>query len=266
MTVMAWSRRALLTTIGAAVVSLTLIAGGLFVVRGIAGKALAGLGVGGLGLIGAGLLALRRMDPSEWTITWDVPQALQFSGFVGEQAGFRFEPTVETRRGVEREWYSWWSELPGQIFGVQAEMDQVFRSERALSANAIWSTLGSAEVDGDDAPEFDSLRHQPALRALCREQWPRFEQQWAATKPALFSQMAHQGAAVRENRIVRASAQAAGKAQSAPFLLRLDFVAWPADYLEYRTDGHVVLGARYLAPAATAQLREIIATAVARLV
>jgi hypothetical protein len=71
---------------------------------------------------------------------------------------------------------------------------------------------------------------------------------------------------VRVDKVVSACAAAAGRRESAPCVLAVDFVMWPADYMRVVSDTYVVLGKRYLGPAETTTLQEILRELIARLV
>lgn len=246
--------------------SLGLIVAGLLGLGGKNGKIMVSAGLLSLALIVYVALQLRRVDTSEWLITWDMPESLQFSAYIGRQEGFSFDDSDTPHSSVEHEWRGWWRSLPGRVFRHHAQIDELLRSHADLPPLELLRVVGSPVSFDVDPPGFDSLRAQPVLQALCQKHWPGFQQQWQIEKPDMFAKMRQQGRAVREERIVRAAVRAAGQQTSAPFSLRLDFVRWPETYQQHVSDRQLVLGAQYLDAASADQLRALIAAAVVKLV
>lgn len=252
----------------AALVGLGLSAGGLLL-SGVAGAIMIGAGVVVLGLVLYGALLLRRVDTSEWLITWDIPEPLQFCAYVGQQEGFSVADADPAATVAERAWRGWWQTLPQRLFAHHAHLDDLLRRHADMPPLEVWRAVGSpgspASLDYDP-PTFESLTPPPELRALCQQHWPAFARRWQVEKPDIIDQMRRQGRAVREERIVRDCVRAAGKTSSAPFSLRLDFVRWPATYQQRCSDQHIVLSVAYLEPGQAAQLRAVIAAAVSKLI
>lgn len=265
MAMWSWGRLGLMLA-GIGLASLALIVVGLIVVGGVIGALMACVGLLGLAWIGYGVFRLRRVDTSGWLITWDIPEPLQFSAYIGQQQAFSFAEHDPPTTVAEQQWRAWWHALPERLFSYHAQMDDLLRTNADLPPLELWRAVSTTETFDYDPPDFDSLSDQPALRALCRHHWPDFRHKWEAEKPAIVELMRRQGRAVREEQIVRACLRATGRPTSAPFFLRLDFVRWPAAYQQRRSDQHVVLGVEYLEASATERLREVIAASVTKLI
>lgn len=252
-------------------IGLPIVIGVALIVAGVArggsfGWALLGAGILSLGLIAYGIVQMRRVDPSSWVITWDVPEALQFCAYVGQREGFAVDDAAVPQSQTEREWRAWWDELPQQIFAHHADIEDIFLANTDLAPIDLLQRLGAPHTVGYDPPNFTALAATPALQALCRQHWLRFGEVWQAEKPVAFEHLRRQGGIVREERIVRARVQAIGKATAPHFLLRLDFVRWPESYHRRVSEQQLVLGLRYLHADQVDALRALIASAVADLI
>jgi hypothetical protein len=261
-----WSKLLWLVWSALVAVGLGLALVGVVVVRGIPGGILVMLGLFCAGLVVAAVIRLRQIDPSGWVISWDIPEALQFSAYIGQQEAFSFVETDAPHSEAEREWQVWWRGLPDRLFTYHADMDHLFRSRAHLSPAELWRQIGPPDSFDYEPPDFDGLSEQPALQALCRRHWPDFQRRWEIEKPEFIAKMREQGGTVREERIVRSCVRAADKTMSAPFFLRLDFVRWPEAYRRQHSLQHIVLGVQHLEATSVEQLRAIITAAVAKLV
>src|SRR5215472_13671210 len=78
--------------------------------------------------------AMRLAQSASWQVRSDLPDELQFSGAVGEQAGFSLTPDQSPgslHDPTEAAWRTWWDTLLTQTFGVHLE--QVMQEMPATS-------------------------------------------------------------------------------------------------------------------------------------
>lgn len=198
-----------------------------------------------------------------------LPEDLQFAAYIGQQEQFSLAPDEPPRGVAEVAWRVWWEALPHWLEERDMQAQQMERATSAISAQEQMRQIGALYSARYDPPDFASFAATPALRDLCRQHWPMFQMLWSppgGEKMVLSAMLADQIRNVALNRIVRDCAKAAGKRESAPFLLRIDFTRWPADYLRAVSDAHVILGADYLAAAQMADFAGLLRAAVARLV
>ena len=188
-----------------------------------------------------------------WVLRCDFPEYLQLSGTIAQQEGF--QPGADTRTAtlVETQWLMWWESLmlPPAGFAMLPNQTDPWRRVNY------------------DPPDFTRLAHWPAIQALCRRHYPAFHQHWGTIggdKDPMTVLLHEQLTRVRVDRIVNACAAAAGKRESAPFDLTVDFVVWPADYERVSSDTYVVLGKQYLEPEQVESLRELLRSSIAKLV
>lgn len=202
-----------------------------------------------------------------WELRLDFPAELQFASYIGQQTGFSFEEETQPASSAEAEWRTWWTQLPGWTF--DAQLAEALRKEPNTDP---FSLLDQAEVramSGYMPPDFPDLADRPDLQALCRQHWPTFNAVWeslAGEKFALSEQLQTQLQRVRVDKLVKAATRAAAKRQPHPFMLRVDFVRWPAYYQRVMSDQHLVLGANYVDARYAEALRMQLSTYVAKLV
>lgn len=205
---------------------------------------------------------LRRPSSADWSITWDLAEPLQFAAYVGSQTGL---PDAAAPV-LARDWRWWWQQLVDDTFRYEAGLDATLRASTDVAPATLARLIAQPAALRYDPPDFDTLAERPALQQHCRQHWPDFQTRWALEKPALLAKMRRQGRQVREERIVRAAARAAGLAEAAPFFLRLDFVRWLEAAPQTRSAQHLVLGTHYLEPASAPALEALLAEAVRQLI
>jgi hypothetical protein len=217
---------------------------------------------------------MRLVGSASWQVRSDLPEALQFSGSVGEHAGFRLAPDQAPhqapRDSTEAAWRLWWHQLLTHTFGLL--MEQVAEEMPASSPAEHQARLreGAERARREyGPPTFPELAHSSDLQRLCRQEWPPFLAGWGSIggqKQLLVSQMHAQFQRVRLDRIVRACAVEAGKSAPAPFVLRVDYVRWPHDYRHRVSHQHLVLGAHYLEAAHADELQAALQSAILPLI
>jgi hypothetical protein len=213
---------------------------------------------------------MRLAGSASWQVGCDIPEELQFSGAVGEHAGFSLAADQSPRGPTEAAWRAWWATLLTQTFGVH--MDQVAQEMPADSPTQHVARLREAGERTRRAfgpPEFPELAHTPELQQLCRREWPPFQAEWSGgggQKAVLVGQMQRQLQRVRPDHVVSACTSAAGKSAPAPFALRLDFVRWPHTYLHHVSPRHLLLGTHYLEAAHADALQTVLQAAIMPLV
>jgi hypothetical protein len=213
---------------------------------------------------------MRLAGSASWQVRCDIPEELQFSGYVGEHAGFSLAPDQVPRDPTEAAWRAWWDALLTQTFGVHAEqMAQELSANSPAEHQALLREAGERARRGFGPPEFPELAHTPDLQQLCRREWPLFQPGWGIVggqKWLLSTRMQEQLQRVRLDRLVRACTADAGQSETAPFALRVDFVRWPQDYQHHVSQRHLVLGAYYLDAAHADALQAVLQAAIISLV
>lgn len=213
---------------------------------------------------------MRLAGSTSWQVRSDVPEALQFSGSIGEHAGFRLAPDQAPRDSTETAWRLWWHRLLTHTFGLL--MEQVAEEMPANSPAEHQARLreGAERAQREyGPPTFPELAHSPDLQRLCQQEWPPFLAGWGSIggqKQLLVSQLQAQLQRVRLDRIVRACTAETGKSTPAPFVLRIDYVRWPHDYRHRVSHQHLVLGAHYLEAVRADELQAALQSAIVPLV
>ncbi|WIG59505.1 MAG: hypothetical protein OJF49_002252 [Ktedonobacterales bacterium] len=212
---------------------------------------------------------MRRSNAPSWRIACDFPEDLQFAAYIGQQEQFSLASDAPPRDAAERAWRVWWEALPHWLEERDMQAQQMERATPPVSAQEQMRQIGALYTARYDPPDFASLAATPALRDLCRQHWPVFQMLWSppgGEKMVLATMLGDQLRNVALNRMVRDCARVAGKRESAPFLLRIDFTRWPADYLRVLSNTHIMLGAGYLAAARMADFAGLLREYVALLV
>jgi hypothetical protein len=197
---------------------------------------------------------MHRQNTSAWQLRCDFPEYLQFSGAIAQQEGFRFDDGTPPVSSAEAQWRAWWNSLfvplPKHFTFLPSRGDPRLRARY-------------------DPPTFSLLARWPDVQALCWRYYPFFREHWGTIggdKEPMAALLDEQLQRVRVDKVVSACAAAAGKRESAPFVLAVDFVVWPADYRRVVGDTYVVLGKRYLDTEQATTLQEILREHIARLV
>lgn len=122
---------------------------------------------------------MRLVGSASWQVRSDLPEALQFSGSVGEHAGFRLAPDQAPhqapRDSTEAAWRLWWHRLLTHTFGLL--MEQVAEEMPASSPAEHQARLreGAERAQREyGPPTFPELAHSSDLQRLCRQEWPPF--------------------------------------------------------------------------------------------
>ncbi len=186
-----------------------------------------------------------------WQMSFDFPEELQFAAYLGRENGFRGDNQAAGSSQSEREWRTWWDDLPTRRFA-------------ALFAVQHWADPRT--VSGYAPPEFANLANLPALQALCLAQWPAFQQTWAGEKRLSVNKMNEQLQRIRIQDIVATAAKATGKNGNPVFYFMADFVIWPENHLHVVSRHHMVFGAQYAEPGQVDKLRDIVAEHVSRII
>ncbi|MCL5997163.1 MAG: hypothetical protein M1546_14070 [Chloroflexi bacterium] len=197
---------------------------------------------------------MHRLNSSPWQLQCGFPEYLQLSGIIAQQEGFRLDGGAPPVSPAEAEWRAWWESL-------------LIPQPENVATTSEW---GNPWLRVNyDPPTFTRLARWPAVQALCQRHFPTFHQHWGTVggdKLPMANQLGEQLRRVRIDKIVKICAATAGKRESAPFKLTVDFVVWPPDYRRIISDTYVVLGKRYLDPAQATTLRGLLQELVARLV
>lgn len=118
-------------------------------------------------------------------------------------------------------------------------------------------------------PSFGHLADAPDLQALCQAQWPAFHAWWEREHGAKEHYTARIGAQLLQLRpedLVESWLTRHGTALRVPLRLVIEFVFWPADYVEHPAPACLILGAAYLEPDRHAELRRHVQTVLDQLV
>jgi hypothetical protein len=184
----------------------------------------------------------------------DFPEYLQLSSYIAQQEGFRLDADSPSASAAKAEWRAWWESLfipPATHIAIHPDR------------NNPWLRVNY------DPPGFTRLAHWPAVQVLCRQHFPTFHRHWGTVggeKEPMSRRMSEQLQRVRMERIVKACAAVAGKRESAPFDLTVNFVLWPDDFHRVISDTYLVLGRQFLDVERVVALRAILQEFIARLV
>jgi hypothetical protein len=209
---------------------------------------------------------IRHQDTSDWVVTWDLFEPLQFCAYVGHTQGYAPADVHVPQTPLEHAWQQWWEQMTTATLDYQADLDTTLRTHVNLPTQQLIHVLRSPGSLPYDPPLFDSLQHWPALQTLCQERWADFPALWSLEKPRLFAKLRQQGKRVPDNRVVRRAARTEGRSEVTAFFLRIDFVRWPEVYQRQRAPNHVVLGTHYLDASAAEALENILLRVIQELV
>lgn len=185
---------------------------------------------------------------NSWRISLDVPEALRFASYVGENENYRLDVDKETLTGVALEWREWWEILPKEINGFVEDHLQMVKA-RNVSHTEPNQLPTSFKNFGWYPPDFNSLSDTPALQSLLQRYWPKFELTKDMGKMQLVTNMGEMLKQVVTSQIVKEVTREKGKREPNPFNLRIDFVSWPKDYFCEISETHLVLMSTYFDPA-----------------
>lgn len=201
-----------------------------------------------------------------WSIRCDFDTGLQFASFIARHLSIDPSATPSLMQQEEVAWRDWWSRLLTNT--LQQAMSTIERS-LSPSSKAYFTLLQSQLQSTFHPPEFPHLATTPQLQALCREQWPAFQQWWetqSGGKEQLSSQLSAQLHRLKLHQLVARCSKVQRKKQIQPFQLIIEFVHWPSEYTKQLSETILVVGRRYLEANRQEQFRERLTPIIERLV
>jgi hypothetical protein len=196
------------------------------------------------------------------SLSFVIPQGLQFCAYVGEQDGLSLAPADSTRSQLEADWRRWWH-------AVIASDAALFHQSPQLTGPITPDKLRpQLEVvrRSFDPPEFKHLASSAELRNRCRYHWPAFFKAWPTEEQKFYDWLEHQGRGISWGELGPDHVGLLNAAASNRFELRIAFVRWPTDYQHHVANDYVILGDQYRDASHAAALQEILKAHISRLV
>lgn len=182
---------------------------------------------------------------NSWRVVIDIPEALQFSAYVGENENFRVTENEAATSKVEAYWQKWWEAIPIANEKFVRQFQEHIKSEGSRQQDL--STLETSFQNfGWFPPNFENLTDQPLLQALFLKHWPRFTQIADIEKMEMVRSSEKLLLKLNVAQLVQELTQNKGKKESNAFNLRIDFVRWPKEYSRQVSESHLVLSSFYL--------------------
>jgi len=151
---------------------------------------------------------MRRANAASWRIGWDVPEELQFCGYVGELGGCSVtrdhDTPAQSQAGAE--WRAWWGALPGRVASIEVGLPDSTNTSPFDRLRTMAARRQAIRQVIFFPPDFPELADAPALQERCRHYWLDFVPSWdivGGVKWTLTHQLGEQIKRVNLNWVVK---------------------------------------------------------------